>query len=129
MPPERILPKLRVLILDDEIAHRQLIEGRLREITEWEVETFSARNEAEALAALKEHLIDIAFVDYTLPGDDGLKLMERIRQMHPKVSVILMSDPGRDRVAVDAMKRGALDCLMRSEMGTADIRQILRRSV
>lgn len=129
MSPERVHPKLRVLILDDEVAHRTLIEGRLRGITEWEVETFSAQDGPEAFAVLKDNLIDLAFVDYTLPGDDGLKVLERIRQMHPKVSVILMSDPGRDRVAVDAMKKGALDCLLRSEMATADIRQILRRSV
>ncbi len=58
--------------------------------------------------------INLAIVDLTLPGINGLELFERIRTKHPEISVIILTATGGVEHAVKAIKMGAVDYLEKS---------------
>lgn len=126
-PPNR--PKLRVLIIDDEQGNRDLIKQRLATMTSWVTESSLVPDARSAFAALRESIFDVAFVDHRLPDDDGLRVLEQIRQQYPKMAVVVMSALGSEKIAVQAMRRGAIDYIVTQELESSDLAQLLRRAV
>ena len=76
-----------VLIVDDEIGVRQSLKMLLKT----DYEEFLAKNAEEAFSQIKEHPPEIILLDVTLPDLVGLRVLERIKQDHPNVIVILMT--------------------------------------
>src|SRR5687767_8839190 len=103
------------------------LEERLSAMSGWEVALARAAGPAEALAALREDLRDIVFVEHPLPGADALLLMAQVRQLHPKTSVVIVT-PGLDEAAaVACMKSGALDYLRAADLNVIDLEALARR--
>jgi two-component system response regulator AtoC len=69
----------------------------------------TARSGADALTKLDD--VETVLTDLAMPGMDGLELMTQIVARDPALPVILLTAHGSERVAVDAMKRGAYDYL------------------
>jgi two-component system response regulator HydG len=95
-----------VLIVDDEDAARQLcsdiaIEAGLRVRT--------ARTTEEALEELEQYPVDIAITDLRVPLEGGMELLRRIREQHPQVSVLVLTQYGTIETAVEATRLGASD--------------------
>ena len=122
-------PALRVLIIDDEEDNHVILKGRLAETGGWNIEVSSASDAHGAFSILRKKLFDVAFLDYRLPDGDGVKVLEQIRQLHPKVAVIMMSAWGDEKVAVEAIRRGAIDYMVRSDLEAADMTRLLRRAL
>jgi signal transduction histidine kinase len=122
-------PNLRVLIIDDEQDNRTLLEERLQDTPGWNISTATAQDGQGALNILRESLFDVAFLDYKLPDTNGIDLLKQIRQMHPRVAVVLMSAWGNEKVAVEAMRLGAIDYLVRGDLEKADFSRLLRRAI
>ena len=76
-----------VLIVDDEIGVRQSIKMLLKN----DYEVFLAKNAEEAFSQIKEHSPEVILLDVTLPDLDGFKVLERIKQDHPNIIVIVMT--------------------------------------
>ncbi len=76
-----------VLIVDDEIGVRQSLKLLLKN----DYEVFLAKDAAEAFSQIKEHSPEVILLDVTLPDMDGLRALERIKQDHPDVIVIVMT--------------------------------------
>jgi len=96
----------RVLLVDDDQAVLFAL-GELLETGGHEV--VAVRSAQPALAALDG--VDVVIADYSMPGMDGLALLEEIRAQDPALPVILLTAHGSERVAVRAMKNGAYDYL------------------
>ncbi len=96
----------RVLLVDDDQAVLFAL-GELLETSGHEV--VAVRAAEPALAALDG--VDVVIADYSMPGMDGLALLEEIRAQDPALPVILLTAHGSERVAVRAMKNGAYDYL------------------
>jgi DNA-binding NtrC family response regulator len=100
----------RILIVDDERHTRnalQMILGRGEDVVE------TAASGEEALATLAAQDIDIVFSDVKMPGMDGLTLLRQIKSRHTGVVVVMMSAHNDVPAAVDAMKEGAFDYLIK----------------
>jgi len=98
----------KVLVVDDEPDIRELLEitlGRMK------LETFSARNAAEALALLKRETFDLCLTDMRLPDGTGLELVQYIQQRYPQVPVAMITAYGSLDTAINALKAGAFDFL------------------
>ena len=94
-----------ILIVDDEKHTR---DG-LRQSLEDDFDVYTASNSDEALKVIAADRIDLVLTDLRLGGEDGLSLIDRIRQS-PRVPIcMLMTAYGSIATAVDAMKRGAYD--------------------
>ncbi len=100
----------RILIVDDEEAMRESLSAWL--IKEG-YSTITADSGARALSFLAEGEYDLLLVDMKMPGMDGLELLHRVREEHPQVLVIMITAYGSIENAVEAMKNGASDYLLK----------------
>ncbi len=99
---------LRILIVDDESAQRELIGGFLRKQGH---EILTAGSGAEALARLREARLDLVLSDFKMPGMSGLDLLRGVKAVNPEIPFILVTAYGTVETAVQAMKEGAADYL------------------
>ncbi|WP_448725271.1 sigma-54-dependent transcriptional regulator [Pseudomonas farris] len=101
-------PRQKILIVDDEPDIRELLEitlGRMK------LDTFSARNLAEAQALLARETFDLCLTDMRLPDGTGLALVQHIQQRYAQVPVAMITAYGSLETAINALKAGAFDFL------------------
>lgn len=103
-------PKVNILIVDDEEIVRESLASWLEE-DGYEVKV--AENAGRALERLPEKDWNLAMVDLKMPGMDGIELMEEIRKVKPETIVIIMTAYATVDTAVQAMKKGAYDYIVK----------------
>jgi len=102
--------KVNILVVDDEeIVRESLVEWLREEGYNAEV----AEDGFKALEKLKERNWDIALVDLKMPKMDGLELLEKIKQESPDTQVIIFTAYATVHTAVQAIKKGAYDYLVK----------------
>jgi DNA-binding NtrC family response regulator len=98
----------RILVVDDEEIVIRSCERILRGAG-YEVE--AARSGAEALSRMNENEYDILVLDIMMPKMDGIEVLQRVKESHPDVEVIMVTGLAEIETAVRCMKLGALDYL------------------
>jgi diguanylate cyclase (GGDEF)-like protein len=99
-----------VLVVDDDDDIRSLLALTLRH-EGWDV--VPARTGEEALRALREHRPAAALVDFQLPDMSGLEIIRLARAIDAELPCIAVTGQGSERVAVEIMKAGAVDYLVK----------------
>ena len=100
----------RVLVVDDEARMRRVLEIMLQKMG---LETRAARNGQEALALAQRESFDLVLTDLRMPEMDGLTLLDALRAQKVEAPVILLTAYGTVESAVQAMKLGAYDYILR----------------
>ncbi|MBX9705369.1 MAG: response regulator, partial [Gammaproteobacteria bacterium] len=100
----------RILAVDDEPHMRRLLEISLRQAG---YQPVVAENGKEALTILRNDNIDLVVSDLHMPVMDGLKLLEALRAENIDTPVIIVTAQGEISSAVQAMKLGASDYILR----------------
>ncbi|RKH71388.1 hybrid sensor histidine kinase/response regulator [Corallococcus aberystwythensis] len=122
---------LRVLLVDDGMADRLAVSRALARDpdNQWEVVPVSSAE--DALAYLSANAVDAMLLDYHLPGMNGVSLLQKLAELGlPKVpAVVVLTGSGNERVAVDAMKAGAQDYLVKEAFSPERLRRSLRTAV
>ncbi len=95
-----------ILVVDDEANMRRVLCALVRQQGHRPIACSSAE---EALACLAEEDPAIVLSDLKMGGMDGLELMDRLKQSHPELPVVMITAFGSIDIAVGAMKRGAFD--------------------
>ncbi len=95
---------LRILTIDDHEVVRAGIKGIFTSDAE---EFGEARNGAEALKLVREHDWDIAVLDISLGGRSGLEVLKEIKQLKPRLPVLMLSMHAEAQYAIRAFKGGA----------------------
>ncbi len=98
--------KPTILVIEDEEKHRRVIGLHLSS-TGYDVKAVGTAEEALKLAADA----DLVLTDLKLPGMDGLAFLQQLRSTDAQTPVIVMSAFGTVEIAVEAMKKGAVDFL------------------
>jgi len=108
--------KKRILLVDDEKDFVEALAERLRN-RDFDVTT--AFTGEEALEKLTEYNFDVAIVDVRMPGIDGIATLKEIKKMKPLTEVLMLTGHGTVETAIEGMKHGAHDFLMKpTEMPT-----------
>ena len=118
-----------ILVVDDETDNRTILKSQLAKVAHACLTVDTAADGDEALRKLREDAFDLVFLDYRLPPTDGLDILDKIRQHHPKTAVVMTTAAGSEQVAVSAMKKGAMDYLTHRDLRAADLGQLLRRVI
>ena len=100
----------KVLIIDDEASLRDTLARILRRAG---CETSVAADGYEALSLQKAELFDLVFLDIHLPEMDGLEILKELRQRDARLPVILLTGYGSMQSAVEALRLGATDYLLK----------------
>ena len=103
-------PAARVLVVDDEKLIRWSVAERLQRDG---YEVLSAESGEQALEMLAASPPDLMLLDVRLPGIDGVQTLQRALSLHPELAVLMMSAHSTVDIAVDAMKHGAVDFLVK----------------
>ena len=100
-----------VLLVDDEAEFVETFSERL-ELRDLEIS--KAFNGEEALQVLETNrTIELVILDVKMPGMDGIETLAEIKKKYPLVEVIMLSGHADVESAIDGMKQGAFDYLMK----------------
>lgn len=120
---------LKILIIDDDQVDRMAVSRALK-AAGIKMKLFEASDYSGAFEILAENEFDCIFVDYLLPGKDGLALVQEIRTSGSKVPLIVLTGQGDEQTAVDLMKAGASDYITKSritpDLLSATLRNVIR---
>ncbi len=100
----------RILVVDDEKLIRWSVGERLQRDG---YDVVSAESGEQALDLVAANAPDVMLLDVRLPGIDGLTTLQRTLALHPEVTVLMMSAHSTVDIAVEAMKHGAIDFLVK----------------
>lgn len=121
--------KLRILVVDDDEVDRIGVRRALTKAG-FEMELSEVGDGKGAIALLNNDTsYDCVFLDYRLPDQDGLSLLQTLRSNNIKVPVVVLTGQGDDQIAVELMKAGASDYLSKSRLSSEILAQILRNAI
>jgi signal transduction histidine kinase len=119
---------LRILIVDDDAVDRMAVRRAIKNAG-IQIEVHEAETCAGAIKALKAETFDCIFLDYRLPDQDGLTLIQTIRSEGIISPLIVLTGQGDEQIAVDLMKAGASDYLAKSKITSGRLAQMLRNAL
>ncbi|RLC31953.1 MAG: sigma-54-dependent Fis family transcriptional regulator [Deltaproteobacteria bacterium] len=102
--------KPRILIVDDEAVMRESLTDWLMED---DYEVSQAASGEEAISIIREKNFEVVLMDLKMPGMDGLETMKRLKEIKPDTEIIMMTAYATVDTAVQAMKVGAFDYLVK----------------
>jgi len=102
--------QFRILVVDDELIVRDSLKDWL---TEDGFQVDAAESGPDALEKLAKQNYHLMLLDIKMPDMDGVEVLKRAREMRPDLAVVMMTAYATVETAVEAMKIGALDYLMK----------------
>ncbi len=119
--------KPKVLVAEDEQALRETCSRLLQRMG---FSAFAAASGTEAIALGKEHDIGMAILDIKMPGKDGIEVLRELKKLKPESRVIIITGFPTVESAVEAMKLGASDYVVKDTETTslAQMEDIIRRT-
>jgi DNA-binding NtrC family response regulator len=98
-----------ILIVDDDKS----IRYSLKRMLEQDFSVLTAQNGDEALLRMGEASPDLIIMDIKMPGRNGIEVLKEMKQVDPKSLIILMTAYGTTETAIEAMKYGAFDYILK----------------
>src|SRR6201987_2350974 len=114
-----------ILIVEDEAKMRRLLELNLGEDG---FSTFSAEDAEAGLKLLRENPIDLVVTDLKLPGMSGLDFLHKAKEQNASLPVVVMTAFGSVETAVEAMKAGASDYVLKP-FSLAEMRMVVHKEL
>lgn len=99
----------RILVVDDEIE----ILKKLKKYLEDDYEILTASDGQEGLETFKRERPPVVITDIKMPGMDGIELMRRVKAMDGDAEIIVITGHGDMEVAIESLKLGAVDFLLK----------------
>ena len=121
-----------ILLIDDDVAFRHVVAGELKRL---HYDVSAAGSGEEGLKRIAEEEPDIVLLDLQMPGINGLDTLKAIRESNPGVEVIMLTGHGSIDTAIESIRAGAFDYVVKPcpldelevRIGRATERQALRR--
>lgn len=117
---------MKVLYLDDNLWDRELV-GEVLSREGFEVRLVSSREEFEEALWQMDFLV--VLTDLNVLGFEGLKVVELVKEKDPFMPVIILTGTGSEELAVEALKRGAMDYVVKSPKHIRKLPEAIRKAV
>jgi two-component system cell cycle sensor histidine kinase/response regulator CckA len=129
--PPMTAQQRKILVIDDNPADRAVLRYHLNSVETWEYLIWEAEAVGPGLALWRETQPDCILVDYFLPDSDGLEFVNRLRQFDGLMpcAVMLLTGAGDETIAVEALKQGAHDYLVKGSMTTVGLVQRIEQAI
>ena len=114
-----------LLVVDDEPTVLHLFRRMFDKVG---IEVLTAANGGEAQRLVAETHPDVAILDLVLPDQSGLDAFRQLKQLDPRLPVIFMTASGNSDTAIEAMKLGALDYLLKP-LDVAEVRKLVDQAL
>ena len=101
---------IQLLLVDDE---ERFLETTKKIMAKRGVEALTATNGLDALTVLNSRRVDVVILDVKMPGLDGVEVLRKIKQEQPLVQVIMLTGHASVESAIEGLKLGAFDYLMK----------------
>lgn len=99
-----------ILIVDDE---KDFVDALAERLTIREYTAAASYSGQDALEKIKEHNYDIVILDVKMPGTNGIDVLKEIKDIKPLTEVIMLTGNATVETAIEGMKLGAFDYLMK----------------
>ncbi|QDV41841.1 Signal transduction histidine-protein kinase BarA [Stieleria neptunia] len=122
---------LRILIVDDSPEDCEVYRRLLGQQAWNEYEVAEADCGEDGLEACRDRPPDCILLDYNLPDLDGLEFLTELRQSIPEhhLAVVMLTGQGNESIAVEAMKKGAQDYLVKGELTSDNLQRAVCNAV
>jgi DNA-binding NtrC family response regulator len=114
-----------ILIVEDEARMRRLLE---LDLSEAGYQTFSSADAEKGLDLLRREQIDLVLTDLKLPGLGGLEFLQAAKRLNGALPVVVMTAYGSVETAVEAMKAGASDYVLKP-FALAEMRLVVQKEL
>lgn len=108
------MPLIRVVIVDDHDMVRRGLRGLIESKLRYEV-VGEASDGREALSVVGDAMPDVVVLDYSLPLLDGLSVARKLKELHPRVEIVMFTLFEQERVVTEAIEIGVLGFVLKSE--------------
>lgn len=113
--------EMKLMVVDDE---QRFLQTTKKLLTQKGYDTVTAASGEEALEMLGRHPVHVVILDVKMPGMDGNQTLREIKRLHPLVEVIMLTGHATVESAIDGLKSGAADYLMKP----ADINEVVAKA-
>jgi DNA-binding NtrC family response regulator len=114
---------VKVLLVDDE---REFVETLSERMEARGLKVARAYSGDECLEQIPDEKPDVVILDVLMPGKDGIETLREIKQKYPLIEVMMLTGHGTIETAIDGLKLGAYDYLMKPTETADLIAKILR---
>ncbi len=121
--------KLHILAIDDSVDDRTFYRRVLAEAFGERLQFAEEADGESGLAAIAKAEPTCVLLDYSLPGQNGVEVLKRIRVRNPHLAVILLTGYGNEAIAVRAMKEGAQDYITKGAITAETLSHVVRAAI
>jgi len=115
------MKEMKMMLVDDE---ERFLSTMKKLLARKEIDVLTATSGPEALEILREHNVHVVILDVKMPGMDGIATLKQIKRQYPMVEVIMLTGHATAESAVEGLKSGAADYLMKP----TDIDELLQKA-
>ena len=115
------MSKIKMMLVDDE---ERFLQTTSKILAKKGYHAVTATSGKKALEILNSQLIHVVILDVKMPGMDGNATLKEIKKLYPMVEVIMLTGHATVESAIDGLKSGAIDYLMKP----ADIEEIIEKA-
>ncbi|HTH15203.1 MAG TPA: response regulator [Magnetospirillum sp.] len=120
---------VRVLLLEDDPADARLVEHMLRRVTHTTFQVETTTRLSQAIPRLAQGGIDVVLADLSLPDSSGLGTLTGLTQAAPDLPVVVLTGNDDDAQAIEALKHGAQDYLVKGHGDGSMLSRVVRYAI
>jgi signal transduction histidine kinase len=121
-------PAPTILIIDDS-SHDQARYARLLRGDPEIGPMRTARSGAEGIDVYRQAPADCVLLDYRLPGGDGVNVLKALKALDPHLAVVMLTGQGNEAVAVEALRAGAQDYVLKDQVSGIGLKRTIRHAI
>jgi DNA-binding response OmpR family regulator len=125
-----VLDRMRVLLAEDNLPDARLLRETLIDaVGAGNFEMVHVESLAAAIACLQDAAFDLVLLDLSLPDECGLATVERVRAAAPDVPIVILTGLDDDTTALQALRAGAQDYLVKNQISSHVLLRALRLAI